>query len=422
MLKARLWTVSVKVAIAVLLCATLTARTEAQNPPSTQADELRHDCDTLLATAVRRTYGIAWEHVRREVIEKRVAQRSVSMQPRDTPAAGVLLLYAGKLLNEPRYLQAAVDAARGVAAAQQDNGQIPETPLFGKTAGGHDEPLMVPDRGPTRAGLALLIAVLTETDLPPSQKELIKGAAARCTQWLVKQQTKTGAFVAAYPPTTAPKDMQRILRLDDADFRDSTYSLLLGSDVLQSKTASDGVHKAVTLLISYRLATPEKSRGLWPTASTLTGESIKHGEFVRGADALSTRYAMETLFAAVLMTDDADAAGVLDDTYASLLRIRRADTMWDRHVEAPDPQTGPGIFGEPTSQPSLQEQTIASFGLDELIIATDQLKLSGREQLRMRLEQTCAMRRRLIFAICGLSDAPIARESIAPVLPIAPKR
>ena len=74
-----------------------------------------------------------------------------------------------------------------------------------------DPPGDVPDRAATVAALGLWLTLIDDargttdaTGQPVPADERLTRPAAAAARWLVKQQTKAGAFPAAYPPDAPP--------------------------------------------------------------------------------------------------------------------------------------------------------------------------------------------------------------------------
>src|SRR5688572_4260125 len=81
-------------------------------------DALRRECDALLAQVIKRPYGWGWS----QDLNPSAREPVVSLEPLHTPAAGLMLLHASELLEEPAYAQAAHHVGRLLAAALQSSG------------------------------------------------------------------------------------------------------------------------------------------------------------------------------------------------------------------------------------------------------------------------------------------------------------
>ncbi|MBC8108908.1 MAG: hypothetical protein H7Z14_20150, partial [Anaerolineae bacterium] len=225
------------------------------------AEQLRTECHQLLDTAVKKPYGWAWGAADAPVDEQLKKRRHaiVAMGPQESPAAGVLLMWAGEFLNDDDLKEAAKQVARGVSAAKTGAGMVMNRPLFAINAGGKDERAYIPRRDSTIAGLALLLERL-HVDPDDAQS---KSSAVRMSHWLLKQQAQNGAWPQSQPPDAEAKDAIRIIRLDHPDYRNSTLALLLASDVTGNKLFAEHAKKAADLLIRLRLGRPAHSSGLW---------------------------------------------------------------------------------------------------------------------------------------------------------------
>lgn len=420
-------------ALCLMILPTIPATAPGQQPASPMAPQpasrpdrtkLRGACDALLQLAVRKPYGIGWGGPDGTPAAGKARLQPVSLRPLHTPAAGCVLLWASQELNEPRFGQAAIDAARGVAAAQTRSGQLPAQALFGPTAGGRDAPAAVPDRAASRAGLVLLLTVIDQGDVEPSQSELLRRSAARAAFWLTKQQQPNGAWPSAEPAGAAPGEAQRIVRLDGPDYRDSTIALLLAADVLQDKPPSLAARRAIEHLVQVRLEQPERSKGLWPAAQTITGGTLEGPDRPPGANLLASRYALDLLLADHLLTGDARSGDLLRETAQTLARLRRPDGKWDRHPEAPVDPTVPGPF-EPPIEPTddatavARGATVADFGLSKRLRAVEVLQRLGRELYLQGLTRKASLRKRLAMVLLGLSEDALVSTEAEPRLAAA---
>lgn len=413
------------IGIAILLLAPL-AQAQAQSGP--YSAQLARECDALIQSAVRRPYGWGWDTVP-AVATQNSAPRHVMMDPPGTAAAGVLLLWAGQVLHEPKYQQAALEAARGVAAAQTPVGRVPGHVIFGPSgASSRDEPTVVPDRAATEAGMALMLLVYDPQTKSP---DLIYRGAMRAAQWLAKQQTDEGGWPIPYPPDAQPHDTQRILRLDDSDSFSAAMALLLAADVLKEPILVKDAGKSAGKLLTMRLsalgeATTNPALGLdgqndispkianlWTTAYRLNGTidpSLK--DFPVGGDALASRYAMQTLIGAYLMTEDKSAAQALDAAARSIEQLKTANGNW-RKIYLLVPTTEPleeeaptGAFGAPAStQP---QRMSGDYGLPQTLETVSQLRLLGRSRYLAMLTRQFSMNQHLTSLVCGLNDDPFS--------------
>src|SRR5207248_1047028 len=112
-----------------------------------------------------------------------------------------------------------------------------------------------------------------------------------------KQQTTTGAWPLAYPPAAGPNEGVRLIRLDLPDFRDSVFSMLLATEVLEDPRARRSVENAIRLLIRMRLNNASHGgEALWASAYSLDGALFDQlPGYPRGVDVVASRHAMHAL-------------------------------------------------------------------------------------------------------------------------------
>src|SRR5258706_12652941 len=96
---------------------------------SPAAQQLARECDELIAQAIRRPYGWAFSETEPEAKPHGGGQLA-ALEPPGSAGAGFVLYWAGDLLEQPKFKQAAYQVARSVVAAQRPTGQIPALPMF----------------------------------------------------------------------------------------------------------------------------------------------------------------------------------------------------------------------------------------------------------------------------------------------------
>lgn len=386
-------------AVAVALLSTSLA---AGNP---FAEQLAAECDSLVDAAIRRPYGWAWPAAIDPA--RRDRRPVVSMEPGDTPAAGMILLWAGELLKEPRFTEAAVNVAKGIAVSQEKTGKIPSRPVFASTAGGGDASAAVPDRASTRAGLALLLAA---TGADASRDEQFRRAALRASTWLQRQQTGDGGWPTAFPPGATRENSIRILRLDLSDYRDSTLALFLSNEAFPETPAGRSASKSLAKLLSLRLTAPTRLANLWATAYHLNGALVEGNESLPlGADVLASRLAMQTLLAACVIHRDAEAAKALEAATKALLGLRNADGTWQQLyyfdlLSAPEPESSVLV---PTTKPAV---ATGDFGLSKTLDSAESLLQIGGDAYEARLSDGLLPRQQIALALVGLLDQPLEAD------------
>ncbi len=158
---------------------------------------LTGECDALLRTAVRRTYGWAWGPTSGENEGRRVDPVDVSLGPLETPAAGLILYLASETLHQPRYFDAAVQAARGLVAAQEHTGRVPGACDLWQNC---RRPGPAPVCSGSRADPRGARVVAGDSSKAGKARPGSSGAALRAAYWLAKQQPRMGGFPLAYPP------------------------------------------------------------------------------------------------------------------------------------------------------------------------------------------------------------------------------
>jgi hypothetical protein len=413
-------------ALLILIALGVSTRADDAPKPNRYATLLARECDELIASAIKRPYGWGWTELDASTDAKKLpgGRIPVSLEPGATPAAGLLLFYASNILTETKYADAARNVARGVAAAQQPSGKFPSQALFGNTAASSKEPpTALPDRASTRAALALLLSL---TDDPDKQEEVIGRAASRGAKWLLKQQAETGAWPINFPPGATPADSSRIVRLDTADTRDSILTMLLAYEVLGDPFQRRAAERSIEFLVKVRSgAGLEIGAGLWGPAYTLSALPVEKslGFATAGYDTLASRYSMQAIFGVWVILGDGQRLSAADLAARSIEDlIKNDDGHWHRHfnykgvstdTHATTRQAG-RVFGPaepeeaaPTSDPGL------ALALQTIPVARE----LGREKLRERLMADAPLKRHLAQVASGLSQ-----EVMTPDFPTAPNQ
>ena len=397
----------------------LTARAGESAPAKA---ELRRQCDELIARAVKRPYGWGWTEDAPEQRPKGGGQ-PVSMEPGGTAAAGFVLYWAGDLLDEPRYKDAAVQAARGIVASQRSTGAVIARPMFLPNVAGAKEPAaLVADRTPTCAAMGLLLTILEDAGAPDPA---IKGSALRGLNWLLHQQPANGAWMQADPPSTQPSDAVRLIRLDNGDWRNCTFTLLLAAEVLNDSRCSRAVEKSNARLMRLRIGDQSRiGRPLWATAYGAgidATPSDRLGDYPPGVDPLATRFAMETLLATVLALGDPPKqlveeqppvpSAALADAAAAVEKLPKYGGKWMRNYDFDVTATVPPppeqrVEGSLLAAPPQAKQATGLWGLNPVLRAVDVLNKEGRTGLGKRLALELSLHQRLCAAVCGLEEQP----------------
>jgi hypothetical protein len=407
-------------------------------PPGRFSAQLAAESDALLACAIHRPYGWAWGHDLTADSTGHRMPRAVSMEPLGTPAAGLILLWTGELLNEPRYREAADQVARGVAAAEMPVGRVRAHPLFGPAAGGREELVPIADRSATNCAIGLFLATLDarqpatapadspgETELDP-QLEYLRGAAARCAHWLARQQSPNGLWPSTFPTGPWTPKTIRLVRLDSSDYRDTTLALLLSFDSLHDDTLRHFSNRPLDGLLKLRLTSDEHGPGLWCTACTVEGTDIPTS-FPNGPDVLASRYAMQTLLGAYLLTKDREIPPALTAAATTLAQVKRTDGSYDRFLDPtaaadvarllgnhiPATQT---FFAHPTTQAAnpnsilADRSTSGAFGIPEMLNAVSRLKPLGPDRFSASFPADFSLHQQIEASLCGLLDDPFTLD------------
>jgi hypothetical protein len=405
--------------LALVILSTLPIAPARAEKPSRYATLLARQCDELIAAAIKRPYGWGWAELDAPADPKQLpgGRVAITLEPANTPAAGLLLLYAADLLHQPRYADAARNVARGVAASQQPSGKFPGQSLFGNTAATSKEPpAPLPDRASTRACLALLLS-LTDVD-PDKQQEAIGRAAARGAKWLLRQQSEPGGWPITYPPGASPQDSTRVVRLDTPDFRDSLLTMLLAYEVLGDPFQRRSAERSIEFLTKVRSgANLEIGAGLWGPAYTLSAmppeKSLGFGD---GYDTLASRYSMQGILGVWVILGDGQrliAADLAARSIGDL--IKNDDWHWHRRFNARGVSTdtqattrrAASTFGtgEP-EEPTTQGDPDLAAALETVALA----KELGRDKFRERLMADAPLKQHLANVVSGLSQSPMALD------------
>lgn len=394
---------------AVLLVSVLTGTVMGQG----SARELGAGCDALLESAVKRAYGWAWES-QASPVSSASRHPTVSFEPRDTPAAGMVLLWAGQVLREPRYTQAALEAARAIAASQERTGKIPSQRVFGPAPGGRETGRLVSDRSSTIAGLALLVAVI---GADPARDEQFNRAARRAAAWLVRQQARDGGWPSLDSFAADGTSPPRIILLDNPDYRNSTLALLLADSALEDRASGRAAARSLAKLLSLRLTAPARLRGMWSTAYQLNGGFFEtHADLPPAADTLATRFALQTLLAAYVMNRDAEAMAALSATSITL-RALQSDSEsrdWQRRYPLQSRSTlAPPKPDEPQSvlvPSAAQTPEHGEFGLPVLLDKVSELERVGADEFEAKLREHSTPTEQIALVLVCLRDQVLTSD------------
>jgi hypothetical protein len=369
-------------------------------------EQLRKECDALLQTSIKRPYGIGFDPSG-SPDTRRPTTRPVSLEPRQSPAAGVVLLWAGDLLDEPRYRNAAIEVAKATMTAQHTTGQFPSITIFAAKPTGRDESQIYPERSATICSLGLLMATVAGVDAPDSRT---KGAISRGMHWLGKQRSGIGAWPSAVQKNPEDKEYQRVIRLDELDFRNGVFAHLLQSEILSDKDATREAAKSLDLLLRMRIGSVKaEAPALWCGVYTLEAQPAP-GKLAlpESPDLLATRYSLQTLLAGYLFTGDRRYGMAVDEAFKSLDELKMRENMWRRFPDAKENNEPPPMFGVASST------EFGALGLPTVLNSARQMKLLGREKFVELTSTQFTPRQHLIASMVGLWDEPLSAD-----LPVA---
>jgi hypothetical protein len=404
--------------------------------------EPQAECDALLGAAVKTPYGWGWRggdaasSAAPARSPSRRGARPVNIDVRATARAGLTLHLAGQRTGAARYRDAALQAARAVAAVQASTGQFPATGVIGTNAGGKDEPAVVPAREATIAGLALLLVIVHDArvdDDPPATKVApLRAAALKAAHWLSTQETREGGWPFAFmpPPDDAPARAGRepapvrLIRLDDPGSRDATYVLWLAAHVLNDARLRKRAEAAVEELVALRIA-DEKSpgRGLWSAVYNLDATPATRAEawgLPFDIDLVASRHAIQALLAATLLGDADATVPVLKEVSDALERLPHPGESWQRHYDLHPPKASASADPEPigTLPPSelfegapkggIAVESVV--GIGELQTALQRLAESGAAAYRDALAVQVPVEHRVAMTVCGLRDDALTAD------------
>jgi hypothetical protein len=393
--------------------------------PAATARELSAECDALLGLVVRKPYGwaIPASDVNRDDAGKLPRGAAVvTMGRMGTPAAGLLLLDAGRQLKSEPLKDAARQLARGVLAAQHPTGRIPERSLFANTASPRDVRSAVPPREPAQAALALLLWCLEDK---PDDEPIERGAM-RCAQWLGREQPPSGGWpvlvqIEGDPNAETLPPPVRLIRLDQRDYRNSTLALVMAQDGLKDPFIRAAMEKAVDHLMKMRIDNSRTALGLWRACYELDGTpSEKIPELQGCVDTLATRYCLQTLMGHYLATGDTESRNALNESATTLAALRYEDGLWKRQYPlrqseikpitkgpAPPPERSPFEKAPPLA---IDLQANDTFTLPPVLESIERAQKTQRQDLLKQMDRHYSFRQRIALTLVGLSDQPFAAE------------
>ena len=286
--------------------------------------QLASEARLLVKQAVVRPYGMAFADPVADAGGLPKGSALVCFQARSTPAAGWVLTRAAGLTGDKDLDTAARKIARGVAAAQESSGRIPAQVIFSTTVNQKRPVGNLADRSATTACLGFLLAYLPDhADDEPARR-----CAMRAAQWLLREQTATGAWVSQLDHPE--KQTLRLIRLDTPDFRDATFALTLAGDVLKHAGLRRGATNAAELLIRLRIDPSRTAGGLWRAVYYLDGGACDLFDDAAGVDTLATRYTMQALVGQAITQGNPAADEAFRRAVTAISALKYEDDQWRR--------------------------------------------------------------------------------------------
>ncbi|MGA2496567.1 MAG: hypothetical protein ABSH20_02430 [Tepidisphaeraceae bacterium] len=338
-------------------------------------EQLTTESRLLLKLAIVRPFGAAFVDPSADVAGLPRGSHLVSFQARSTPAAGWILTRAARLTREKDLDDAARKIARGIVAVQEPSGRIPAQAVYSDTLSQRRPPGTYFDRAPTTACLGFLLDYLPDH----AGDELTRRCAIRAAQWLLHEQTATGAWVTQIDHPE--KKGLRLIRLDTPEFRDITFALTLAADVLKEPGLRHGASKAAELLARLRIDPLRTAGGLWRAAYYLDGSPCDLFDDRAGVDVLASRYAMQALIGQAIACNDTPADEAFRRAAATLSGLKYDDDLWRRvyllnnneviempRGVAPQRET---VFNTQRPDPDSIDQQIGTFGLPQVLRLAD---------------------------------------------------
>lgn len=443
--------------------------------PACAADaraDLAARCDAAVAAAVRSPYGWGWttdandapdppaagdgkdgpagppkpprpapKPAAKQVPAVSAPRRQAVIDGRETAVVGLELFHAGRLLREPKYTSAALEAARGVSAIQARTGQVRARGTMGVFGAAGDPASDVPDRAATVAAMGLWLTLVDDAKgakdsdgQPVLADERLTRPAAAAARWLVRQQTKAGAFPAVYPPDAPAGKGARLVRLDTPDYRDGAFALLLAGTVLDNRDLLTSFDHAVDQVVGMRVAVggPVPGRPLWRAAYDLQGQPLWHAaDFPDAVDVVASRRMIQVLLAATLAGGGLKSEGAAREAGLALEQLRLLDPVnagderarqgqggklhrfYDTRglpAEVVRPATRPAAPPAPGHFPDLIDtngNAVGAFALDGpdgVLQTARRLGDLAWKEVAKELDDEWPINRRLAETISGLSD------------------
>jgi hypothetical protein len=377
---------------------------------------IRSHADALIARAVRSQVGWGWadEEPGIDLTRGRHPKGKIyAINASHTAGAGLLLDFAGKLCGDASYRAAAMEAGHAIASLQTRAGQIRGKGAMGVLTALREDANDLPDRSATRLGLALLLHLLDVAPVPDAPDARVKTAALRAAHWLGKQQTHAGGWPSLYPPD-AKEQVQKILRLDTPDYRDTALAVLLASDVLGDRQLEAYFDRAIDLLLSLRISAGRPLRKVfWASVYRLDGDpNTKIIGLPAIPDLLASRRMLELLLGGQLLTLKAKYGAPLKEARDAIAALQRNETgdFYRRYDQALRPHQSVATQPAGTFSPVLSPEELGEPRTKALLARLDRMQEISVKQLRDELEANIPVRRRMVLMLAGFADDAIVSD------------
>jgi hypothetical protein len=401
------WALVIAIAVVISSARPVMAGAVASSQPALRPDNvaaLRAVCDAMIASAVKKPYGMGWSI---DPPDSKALAVNVPMGALQTPAAGLVLYRAGRVLKDVKYVDAGTQVARAIASCQRPTGKIYDSALYGDFAGGKDAEGSR-DAVSTRAGLGLILEILDTSDKKDTR---LQAVATQAAVWIRNQEDPRGGWPSDLAIAGSRYPL-RVYKMAQPDWRDNTLALALAGDVLGRSDAGSGAIRSADLLAGMQLhddAAPF-ARGAWTSMYGIDAlPVIKVAGSTYSIDTVATLHAGQVLVWRQLSHPD-DLTGVALRRLAQTMKqLRRPDGQWYRLYGLPASPMLPAtradepmarLFETTTTQPE-DPTGFAPPGMQQLIDTIDWLQSPQAAMSPVVIHEEIAS------LCCGLTDLPL---------------
>lgn len=372
----------------------------------------------------------------------------ISLSPGATPAAGLLLLLAGKEFNQPKYLLAADQCASAILSSQLPDGGFPSITWTQSSESASADPqatvacigfLLAMDH--SKAVLSAATRPATNSPSPSSQATTSQASAAsspasatnrpyaysatRAIEWLIT----SNHLDASWPPP--PGELRQALKMDERSIRDLLLCSILADDVLHTPKTRQVLRASVNRLLDQRLGIQYPGNPmLWPTVLREPPSPLPPGTQVMdqvhnpaanqtpAIDVLASRMALQVLIHAYLSQGERSWGLAADQASTALLDLPHENSTWHRLYAAPVPsipstspstqseQDAPSTAGQITEDIQVPEAfPTGEFQIQPTIHQVNSVKWLGRPRYLQMQSRAMAQDDLLAWMITGLPDS-----------------